>query len=120
MPCNSDYMNATQMEHEMSRVFDLLDELKGKPFCDSEGYHPKVYNKGLSKSDCDTAVAKLCGALQDVDVTQYSLEMQMWWRDHQRVDAKRVKTEVKAAKDEKERKAALAKLTKYERRLLGV
>jgi hypothetical protein len=31
----------------------------------------------------------LCARLRQVDVTQYSLEMQLWWRDHQQVDALR-------------------------------
>jgi hypothetical protein len=34
-------------------------------------------------------MALLCARLRQVDVTQYSLEMQLWWRDHQQVDALR-------------------------------
>jgi hypothetical protein len=123
VPCNSDYMNATSHERSMTAVFQLLDELDGKPLKPRDfgnGYDPRVYNKGLTKQQCDAMVAELCRRLQAVDVSKYSLEMQMWWRDHQRADAERVQRETDAARTKKEREEALAKLTAKERKALGV
>ena len=82
MPCKSDYLEADGKEVELSRVACLLGEFDGKPIDKSHwrGYHPAVYNKQV---DGDAMVSELCERLQMVDVTKYSLEMQIWWRDHQ-------------------------------------
>jgi len=119
MPCNSDYMEASGKEVGLSQVACLLDELDGKAIDTSHwrGYHPAVYNKPV---DGDALVAELCKRLQSVDVTKYSLEMQMWWRDHQRADKRRIEFELARAKTEKDKAAALAKLTPHERKLLSL
>jgi hypothetical protein len=121
MPCNSDHMNANSYEQQLSRVACLLDELAGKKWDRSwwDGYHPRVYckaDKGLG----DLMVSELCEALQSRDVTKYSLEMQIWWRDHQAADKERCERELANAKNDAEREAALAKLTPAERKLLGL
>jgi hypothetical protein len=46
--------------------------------------------------------------------------MQIWWRDHQAADRARVEEELAAAADAKAKKAAIAKLTPHERKLLGI
>lgn len=46
--------------------------------------------------------------------------MQIWWRDHQKADKKRVKAEIKKEKKEAARKKALEKLTDYEKKLLNL
>ena len=122
MPCNSDYMNASSIEIEMSRVACLLDELAGKKWTQSDwdGYHPAAYGKAWSKDFRDKMVAELCSALQGVVVGDYSLEMQMWWRDHQEADRVRVAREMKEIERESARSEAIAKLSPYERKLLGV
>lgn len=82
MPCNSDYLEANDYERELSRVACLLDELDGKPIDQSHWrgsagpYHPAVYSRCITKEDADR---------------MYSLEMQMWWRDHQAADKARQK-----------------------------
>lgn len=125
MPCNSDYLQANNYELQLSRVACLLAELKGKKFTLGEwdGYHPKVYMKGLSKAQGDKMVAELCGKLKEMSpkkIKSLSLEMQTWWRDHQAADAARIKQEKQEAREKKEREAAVAKLTPRERKLLGV
>ncbi len=122
MPCNSDYLNAIPREEHLSKVACLLDELDGKGAPDPtsgnwRGYHPAVYNQ---TSDTDALVRELCERLQKLDVTKYSLEMQTWWRDHQRADKTRVEHEMERIKLDSEKQAALAKLTPYERSLLGL
>lgn len=124
MPCNSEYLNASGTEVELSRVACLLDELDGKKWSngDWDGYHPRIYNKlaELEKDVCDAMVSELCSRLQGVDVKKYSLEMQMWWRDHQEADKLRVELEIAANKDKAARQAAVSKLTPHERKLLGL
>lgn len=122
MPCNSDYMYATPSEVAMSQVACLLDELDGIPLNQNhwQGYHPSVYNHHLDKFACDLMVETLCSRLQNDDVSKRSLEMQIWWRDHQRADKERIEAEVQKAKTESEKNEALAKLTDYEKKLLGL
>lgn len=95
MPCNSDYLSASEYEIELSRVACLLDEIAGKKKLDRShwrGYHPRVYNKPFSRGDRgegDVMVAELCAFLRSApDITIYSLEMQIWWRDHKKADKK--------------------------------
>ena len=124
MPCNSDYLAPNSREIELSRVLCLLAETFGemqwKGPNDSwwMGQHPTVYNEHISKEKADKWVSQLCAFCQLQDVTNYSLEMQMWWRDHQEADKRRVEAEMKRQKTTKDKAAALAKLTPYERLIL--
>lgn len=76
---------------ERAIVPACLDEIKtGKPFSyfDEDGdYKDFDYIKNREAVDADTA--ELCALCQTIDVTKYSLELQMWWRDHQKWDKKR-------------------------------
>jgi hypothetical protein len=65
-------------------------------------------------------VQELCSRLQKLDVTKYSLEMQVWWRDHQKADKERLERGIREATELKARAEAMAKLTPYERGLLGL
>ena len=123
MPCNSDHMEADDQEIRASQMWALIDELDGKgaPTPESwRGYHKKGYNK---INDLATLARTLCERLQRLEslggIDKCSFEMQMWWRDHQEADLRRIKAEIQAKKNEVERKAALAKLTAHERKLLG-
>jgi hypothetical protein len=110
-------MEASGKEKQISRVACLLDELNGKEFSGSswDGYHPAVYSRSV---DGDSLVVDLCRRLQSVDVTKYSLEMQIWWRDHQKADRERLEKEVAEQATEADKERALSKLTDYERKLL--
>lgn len=119
MPCNSDYLEATRKEVELSKVACLLDELDGKPINESHwrGYHPSVYNKLVNS---DELVSELCHRLKSEDVTKLSLEMQIWWRDHKAADKARIEHDIARKKTDAERQAAISKLSKHERELLGI
>jgi len=121
MPCNSNHMEATAMEVAASHCACLLAELNGaKNWREGwDGYRTGVYGN-VTREYLDSLTENLCKRLQAVDVTKYSLEMQMWWRDHQAADKARLEAEQKAIETDEERKAALAKLSPYERRILGV
>ena len=118
-------MEPTRLEKKLSEVACLLDELNGVKFSKSnwEGFHPKVYG-GIKKTDADKMVAELCSKIQNLTTHElqhhYSLELQMWWRDHQKADKKRLKQEAKELREDELRKEALAKLTPYERKLLNL
>lgn len=91
MPCQSDYLNSTDFEKKISRVACLLDELDGKIYSNSDwdGYHNRVYGK-VDDDLANELVAELCSRLQNVEITNCSLEMQIWWRDHQKADKERI------------------------------
>jgi len=122
MPCSSEHMKPTHKEREHSKVLSLLDELRTGVLPDTfdSGYHKKAYGNYTSDEQLNSKTAKLCSKLQDEDVSKRSLEMQLWWRNHQIVDKERLKFALEQSKDKEARKAALAKLTPYELKLLGL
>jgi hypothetical protein len=115
-------MDANESEKNLSVIYGLLDELEtGKlPSNFGDGYDTRVYNRGLSKEHLDEKTAELCQKLQNTDVSKFSLEMQIWWRDHQKADKERLEKELKDKEIEAEKQKALSKLTDYERWLLGL
>lgn len=124
MPCRSDYLEPTEIEIEMSRVKALLVELNtGKlPAYYGDVYRASTYNN-TGKDELDKATDNLCqrlGARSDEAMKKYSLEMQIWWRDHQAADAKRKRREILDLQTEELRKNALNKLTPKEREILGL
>ena len=122
MGCTSDYQESTNDEVNASKVLALIEELKtGKlPKYFGDGYHKKVYNKdALSILKENTVI--LCARLQKIkDVTAYSLGMQLWWREHQKEDRARITRGLKEHKKESLKEKAMAKLTPYEKKLLGI
>jgi hypothetical protein len=126
MPCNSDHLRSTGLEVECSRILLLLDELDGKgpPKPKSggwDGYDKRVYNERLDRVFADELTAELCARISKVkDLSKYSLELQVWARDHKIADAKRKKREAEEKQKAAARKKALAKLTKAERKVLGL
>jgi hypothetical protein len=122
MPCNSDYLNPTSLEKNLSVVYGLIDEFRtGKlPEDFGNGYDERIYNKGLGKRHLDDKVIELCSLLKGVEIERYSLEMQIWWRDHQRADEEREDREKKEAIVKEIKERALAKLTEEEKAILGI
>lgn len=116
MPCNSDYMQANNYEVSVSRVACLLNEVNGSVWEPRwwDGYHPLVYGKPDLRALGDELTARLCKKLRKLDVTKYSLEMQMWWRDHQAADEKRNQAEERNRRRIDLAKAALKKLSPEE------
>lgn len=120
MLSKSDYLYPTNYEVQISRVACLLGEIEGRQ-CESDwwkGYHPDVYGKVTNELG-NSLIAQLCDLLQKESVTKYSLEMQLWWRDYQKADKERLDREIQERTAAAEKEAALAKLTPYERKLLG-
>lgn len=96
MPCDSSHLNARGDEIELSRIFMLLDEVNGGSPPDTRssgwsGYDSRAYGKRIPAAVQDNLVADLCGKCQALGpaIRTKSLELQVWWRDHQRADAER-------------------------------
>jgi hypothetical protein len=123
MPCNSDYLDANPFEQTLGRVRNHLDELEGKKIkYGNDGYREDVYNKHHNKDILDKAVRELCQKCSSLGpkIKNYSLELQMWWRDHQKADAQRQKLEREEQEKKHLKKTALSKLSQAERQALGV
>ncbi len=117
-------MESTSREKALTKVVLLLDELDGKGAPDPKkfiaGYDRRAYTDHPSKKTAAAWVRDLCARLQEIkDVRVFSLELQTWWRDHQAADAARLSAELEQQQTAAKRQAAIAKLSPYERQLLG-
>lgn len=125
MPCFTDPPSAH--EEAEKALNELLDEIGDKGKRTSRG---NIYG-AMRSLDIQEMTRILCAWCKKNDVKRKSLEFQIWWRDHQIEDEKHAK----AVEREKERRAAnakeeqrrwrlrdsaRAKLTKEERRVLGL
>lgn len=111
MPCNCDHLEPSGREVKSRELMRLLVEAglwEGEV-----PYYGQVEN-------LERHTQMMCDFCSRSDVTQQSLEMQIWWRDHQAADKVRLEREQQSAKTEVEKRAALDKLTPYERKLLGL
>ncbi len=96
MPCNCNHMQANQKEKLLSQIACLLDELNGKETLNADhwrGYHPRVYNNTM---EGDKLISELCSRIKNLkkdDLSNYSLELQIWWREHQKHDEERLERE---------------------------
>jgi hypothetical protein len=120
-------MEPGQREVEASRLYQILDELNGlrtEPDGSAwRGYDRRAYGKVLSQPELDALTAQVCDrlkAMKPAAIRKRSLELQTWWRDHQRADKVRAKAEAEAEKAKQVAAKALRKLTAAERRALGV
>lgn len=83
MPCNCDHLEPNKHERESVRVLKHLRELRVR-----KGDIPYYGNVDTLSED----TAKLCAVYTEIeDVSDYSLELQIWWRDHQEADAEKLK-----------------------------
>lgn len=99
MPC---YDPGAESYHEACKQNAVLpaclDEVKrGEPFNLTE--RGSFKGRNWTQDRRDAAAAELCALCKSIDVTKYSLELQIWWRDHQKWDKERLEKErVSAAK----------------------
>lgn len=117
MPCNSDYLSPNKRERTSVAVLGFLQEcnLAGTA---TGGYDRNYGNVAALSKD----VAKLCAFLKTrtprwiKDHT--SLELQIFWRDHQEADRNREKMEKAAHRKKMLQERAIRKLTPAEREAL--
>ncbi len=93
MPCDSEYLEPRWDEREASRLYAINAELflgiRVNPETYGNGYWNGKYAtlSNMGKQYRDAVVKRICDHLKQTrDVSKYSLEVQMWWRDHQLAD----------------------------------
>lgn len=111
MACETYGMGPTQRERESLKVLSFLKEL---------GEEVGKYSSCGRAETMNQDTAKLCELCQNTDISKQSLELQMWWRDHQKADEARIEEAMKAYYEARDKATAIAKLTLYERGLLGL
>ena len=122
MGCRNDYMEPNEREIEASKLYCIIDDLGGKQFSSSSwsGNHPKAYGKSITQEKLDKLTAKICSRLSNANVTVYSLELQLWWRDHQAADKIHLEEDKEEKRLAKRRLAAVKRLTVKQREALGL
>lgn len=124
MPCDCSHMEPFPEEIRAAKLVRLLDEVRGDGVPDpntfADGMDERTYSKGIKADAMDMMAAEICKFMQSANPQTCSLELQMWWRDHQQADKERLERELDDNKTTQAREAALKKLTPWERRLLGV
>jgi len=125
MPCNCDHMEPTYREAKLGHIRSLLDELSGLFFNHAKSsMHRSVYNEGISDEVADSWISDLCKRCTTLEVRgelmSWSLELQIWWRDHKIEDAKKAAEIKEVLHKIKARNTVIDKLTAEERKVLGV
>lgn len=87
MPCYEP--RTSEREIELSKVLSLLKEINEGIAPDPRSYGKIDVYENFSQQQRDKLYAELCAKLKKVDVKKYSLEMQIWWREHQKFDKER-------------------------------
>jgi hypothetical protein len=103
MPCRCDPPSHEELLRE--RLYGFLTEIG------------VAHRRDLS---LDRMTRELCAWCKANDVREKSLELQIWWRDHQRADRERQERAQKEAERLKLARAAAKKLTAQEMEALGV
>lgn len=114
MPCHVDPPSKREIAER--KLNDFLDEIGEKS--PKTEYLFLGSGKGRKLSVNEMSVV-LCDYCKSHPVSGLSLELQIWWRDHQRDDARHLQEEQEVRKRAKLRAAALKKLTPAERKALG-
>lgn len=114
MPCYTD--PPTDAEQEATLLRELLKETKGLPF----DLDSSIISSGQNLQKHTRELCAWCKNQPASRIKSMSLELQMWWRDHQKQDAQHAREA--AARRKKADLAAIArkKLTPEERRALGI
>ena len=84
MPCRSDYMESNDKEKESKKVLDFLSKELDQEVGEYDSYYGRI-------KTIDEDVAALCTICKVIKTDSMSLELQIWWRDHQKADKEREK-----------------------------
>ena len=91
-----DWPSLAAVEREASRIAQLLQEIgTGNPVDPSQFKNDRIYGVSTDVVKADTE--SLCELCQQIEarneLSSYSLELQMWWREHKKLDLKRKEQE---------------------------
>ena len=121
MPCESAYMAPSKREKEADRLYWLRREIEQEMPPNSDEYGSGCAGHPTHSIDADTRF--ICSHMEQVEkdgkLGDYSLEMQIWWRDHKEVDRKRRVEEQEEARNKKVVDDVMAKLSRTEVYMLG-
>lgn len=128
MPCNSDYLEQNGKERELQRTAKLLKYVYRKL---QQPISLELQEAANDYYCSDDYVAELCGVLSNLDDNvleslvynarnKKSRRLADWWEKHQKADRKRIRQEKEAEEMKEKRQAALSKLTKEDREVLGL
>ena len=124
MPClDGGRTPISEVEMKMHKLRLLMEEYRTGIHVDSELYcadgHAVI--EGHTQRDLDHSTRLLCSRMrEEQNISKYSLEMQIWWRDHQIADKKREEEMLEDVKRRSIKETALSKLTREEREILGL
>lgn len=134
MPCSCDRPEAAHFDHAIYRAAPLLLYVREAMHQPVEYWlrqftHALLYQ--VTQQVADGITSRLCDACRNMTEDQKqeiiydgrnpsARKLADWWEEHQEADRRREAKEAKDAADDIIRKAALAKLTSEERRVLGV
>lgn len=116
MPCDSAYLNHTDKERESGKVLEFLKEVNGEYF---DHDNPSYYGNILTLNQDTERLCSWMKAHPD-QLPTLSLELQLWWKQHQKHDAVRERKAREMERDQKLREKAVKKLSKEERHALGL
>jgi hypothetical protein len=130
MPCNSDYLEPTKREQELKHAANLLVYVARKLGAVVEPWMTEQA-QALYAND-ERCVTVLCDVLTQLsndsrDRLLYSdardktaRDLADWWEEHQRADARRRQDEEAEKRRKELRASGAAKLTREEKKALGV
>lgn len=111
MPCKCDYLEPTKREKESVVVMGLLHEIGLIEVNDNNIYG------NVAKLDQDTEL--LCQYCNEHhNISEESLDLQVWWRTHQEMDRKRILSKLKQRAAQAAVDRAMAKLTPEDKKAL--
>ena len=111
MPCHTE--PPSEAAPEAGRLKEFLHEIHGNKF-----NHRRAHEGNPGDVQAFTRI--LCDWCKYHDVTAMSLELQLWWRNHQEDDARHEAEQRERERLEKIAAAGRAKLTPEERAALGL
>jgi hypothetical protein len=129
MPCRSDYLEANGSEIESREIAQMLVVVYGIQGAEVPPW--VTGSTGYYGGDIDRLTDSLCSILQSLKgedleslFRQYDgrhpRSLRYWWQTHQLADKRRLEEELQKAKEAKDREEVLARLTDYEKELLGI
>ena len=131
MPCNSDYMEQKDYEKKIQQTAQLLIWVRKKLNMPADRAAEDADTLYPSQTQGDYVVSELCKILSNLNdnilneivyngKNKTSRKLADWWDEHLDADKARIMDEIKKISDKKDRDAALSKLSKHERELLGI
>lgn len=131
MPCNSDYMKQDELELHIQKTAQLVKFVKTKLGLIITKDESELDTSYPNRSKADFITERLCSLIKGMTPddrerivwnakNRSSRLLADWWDEHQTADRKRIHEEASKQRDEQLKKSALKKLTKAEKKALGL